>query len=174
MNEGVLAVGGAATVAALLYAPAARWAWALAAIAVGAWATLVSGPSTGAPLIIGVVAATVLERGDAPAIPGFNNMVARIAAAIGAVAAALLIAVRVLLLDLVDSVEAFGMIAIGLAAALYMLTHGGAVEEARAARLALVVAAAAWVAAGHPSAAVSLTAGGLLVLLALAPRGLME
>ncbi|HEV1998547.1 MAG TPA: hypothetical protein VGR61_10510 [Candidatus Dormibacteraeota bacterium] len=172
MSEGVLAAAAVAAIVALMYPPVARWAWAAAAIAVAAWAALESGLLGGAPLVAGVVVATAVERGDAPAAPGFSDMLARLAVLGGAILASVLMTVRVLVVDLVDGVQVLILLAVGSAAILYLLVHGGPVEEARAARLALVVAAAGWVAAGHPAAVVGLTAGGLLIVFALAPRRL--
>ena len=173
MNETVLVVAAAATAAALVYPPLARWAWAAAAFAVAAWMALESGLLAGLPLILGVVVATAMERADAPVVPGFNNMIARLAVLGGALLVSILVAVRVLVLDLVDGAQAFTLLALGAAALLYVLVHGGPVEESRASRLAIVVGAAGWIAAGHPGVVVPLATSGILVLLAVTPRRLV-
>jgi len=170
LPEALLAAAAVATIVALLYPPLARWAWPAAAAAMAVWAALASGISAGMPLFLGVVLATALDRGDAPARSAFNNVVARIAALAGAVLAALLVTSRVLLVDLVNGFQPFTLMAIGLAALFYMLAHGGPVEESRAARLALVTVAAGWAAAGHPGITVPLAVAALLLVMALVPR----
>ena len=172
LPDALLAAAAVATIAALLYPPLARWAWPAAAAAVGVWAAIASGISAGAPLLLGVALATALDRGDAPARSAFNTVVARIAALAGAVLAALLVTVRVLFIDLVSGFQPFTLMAIGLAAVLYMLAHSGPVEESRAARLALVTAGAGWAAAGHPGFTVPVAVAALLTIMALVPRGL--
>ena len=172
LADAVLGAAALAAIAALLYPPLARWTWPAATAAVAGWAALQSGVSAAAPLVLGVVLATALERGDAPARPGFNNIVARIATLAGAVIVALLVTVRVLVVDISNAVQPFAVMAIGLSAVFYMLTHGGPIEESRAARLALVTAAAGWAVAGHPGITVPLAVAAMVVVMALLPRWL--
>ncbi|MGI8610647.1 MAG: hypothetical protein ACR2MY_15725 [Candidatus Dormibacteria bacterium] len=171
-GEWVLGLAAAATAGALLYPPAARLAWAGAAIAVAGWAVTQSVPA-GVVLVASVAAATFFERGEAPAAPGFNSTMARLAALGGAAAASLVVTVRVLLVDLVDGAQTLTLVAVGLAAVFYLLVHAGFVEESRAARLALVVAASGWVAGNHPGIVVPLGAAALMILMAVAPRRLV-
>lgn len=172
MSDAGLAAAAVATVVALVYAPVARWAWGAAAICLALWTALAVGLAEGAVLGLGAAAALAVESPLAPRVSGFNNLVGRLATLAAAVVASLVILVRVFLLDAVDSHQVLVLFAIGLAAVLYLLVRDGPAEESRAARVALLAAAAGWGAAGHAGLAVPLASAALIVVMALAPRRL--
>ena len=163
----LLALAAVALGWALLSPVAARWAWALAALLVAA-STLAGGTIAGLPVVVAVVAATVLEPAPAPPPRDFNILVGRLSALLIGVAGAVLLVIRVLQSDLTANFAVFLMALMAISAGVYMVLEGGRAEQSRAARLAVVLAAAAWAAGGHPGLAVPLTAALLLVLTSLA------
>jgi hypothetical protein len=176
LTDLLVVFAASATIASLAYPPLARVEWGVAAAAIAAWA-LASVGAAGGVLLAGVVVATVVERGGRPRTAGFNNLVARVGAAVGAAALAGLIGVRVFLVDVQESRQVLIVLAVGIAAILYILARDGAVEESRAGRLALVAAAAGWLVAGSTgtsSVAVAVGAAGLAVAMALAPRAMAQ
>ena len=145
----LLGLATAATVAALLFPAVARWAWMTAALLTAAWATVVAGVPGGLPMVVGVAAATVLEPAVRPATTGFNDLVARLGAVVIGSAVAVLVVIRVLQADVGGDLPVFLLVLMGVATAAYLLAQQAPAEQARAVRLAIVLALAGWAATGH-------------------------
>jgi hypothetical protein len=97
-------------------------------------------------------------------------MLARLVAVVAGVVGALVLAVRLLFTEPAQNPRLLILSAMVIAAVVHLLAHESPVEDSRAARLAVVVAAAAWAMGGHPGAAPALAAAAVLLAMAVAPR----
>jgi hypothetical protein len=161
-----------ALVAMAVVAPRiSRWCWAAAALVACAWLAVTQSALLALALAVGTVSAVGVEGADENLEPQFNRLTRHLGLLTGALAATVVLLVRLAHVDPLQAPVVFPVVAIAVISLVVVFAGVEPPEVHRAARMVLLMAAVGWtVATTGSQPAPVLLAAAALPLLALTGR----
>jgi hypothetical protein len=148
-----------------------RWCWAAAALLACAWLAVTQSAPLAIALAAGTLAAVTAEGGGEVTKPEFNRLTRHLALVLGALAATVVVLVRLGHVDPLQAPVVFPVVAIAVISLVVMFAAVEAAEIHRSARLLLLMAAVGWTVATTGSQPAAVVAAALVLpLIALTGR----
>lgn len=169
-----LALGWLALVAlvpAVISPRLSRWCWAAAALLACAWLAVTQSAPLAVALATGTLLAVAAEGGGEITKPEFTLLTRHLALLVGALAATVVVLVRLAHVDPLQAPVVFPVVAIAMISLAVMFAAVEPAEIHRAARLLLLMAGVGWTVASTGSQPVAVVAAAVVLpLIALTGR----